>query len=55
MEEVRMCSSCRRVLPIKNFYKRNSQGRTHDCYCKACRSDIGKQRYENKRRKKEVI
>lgn len=54
-EITKTCSSCRQPKPLTEFYKATKQVFGVDCYCKKCRSRIGKRWHrKNKKRKSEV-
>lgn len=41
--ETKICSKCRRELPLASFHKAAKSPDGHQCYCKECKASINKQ------------
>lgn len=54
-EITKTCSSCRQPKPLAEFYNKKKDSYGKDCYCKKCRSRIGKRWHrKNKKHKAET-
>ena len=58
-ETTKVCTKCRRELPLSEFTKNKSRSDGRQCWCKSCRSELNKTRVRETERentkKKEIV